>query len=310
MGHIFRCLNLASELKTEIFFLIEDYGNITKIIRQSGFKNCQKLKNNVSLQEDIKKIKEFIEKEKIDIVVLDKFGVKQKLVREIGKKSKTVVISDLKRINFSADLVINGFIGFKNQVKKNNFGSRCLLGPKFQVLNKNFSSPINQTKKYDMLITLGGFDEQNIIETILEILIKIKSNLKVKIILGPATIKNKKIIQLEKDLKLVKIIQRTKNMQREIASAHFGICSGGITSYEFASMGVPFGIISQVKHQEKTATEWEKLKISKKLGLFNKKSIKKIEKFLLEINNFEHRTKTNKIDGKGVIRVSKEILKL
>ena len=67
MGHIFRSINLASYLKNEkIFFLIEDYGNVTKIISKNGFENCYKLKKNICLKDEIIKIKEFILEKNID----------------------------------------------------------------------------------------------------------------------------------------------------------------------------------------------------------------------------------------------------
>jgi len=313
MGHIFRCLNLANYLKNEkIFFLIEDYSNVKKIISKNGF-NCYKLKKNICLKDEIIKTKKFIEEKNINIVIIDKFDSKQKFIKEIRKISKVVVVSDLEKMEFPSDLVVNGFVGFKNKIKKNKFGTKCLLGPKFQILNKSFSSQVkNNNKPHDLLVTLGGFDEQNIIELILKILTKIEKNIKVKIILGPATVKNKKIIQLEKNLKNVKIIQKTQNMRNQIASARFGICSGGITSYEFASMNVPFGIISLVKHQTKTACKWEEMKIAKNLGLFGRQSDKKIEDFILEMKSYHSnkKSKQNIVDGNGGKRVSKEILKL
>ena len=327
MGHIFRCINLAKNLKNaNIFFLIEDFGSGRKTIYENGFKNCYKLKKNICLEEDIIETKKIINKKNIDITIIDKFDINQKLVREIRKESKVVIISDLEKINFASDLVINGFIGFKNEIKTNKFNTKCLIGPKFQILNENFARPpLNKNKKYDLLVTLGGFDEQNIIESILEILKNMDSKLKVKIILGPATIKNKQIRNLEKSLKFVKIIQKTKNMRNEIAETKFGICSGGITSYEFAAMKVPFGIISQVKHQTRTAKIWEKMNIATNFGTYSKKSQKKIERWIIENNLKENNLKENNlkennlkennvkqciIDGKGVKRISDEMLKL
>ena len=100
--------------------------------------------------------------------------------------------------------------------------------------------------------------------------------IKAKAILGPATTKTKKIYQIEKKLKkTVKIVNETENMCKEIKMTEIGICSGGLTSYEFAACGIPFIIICQVKHQLLAAREWEKRKVAINLGLFNEKSKKK-----------------------------------
>ena len=60
--------------------------------------------------------KELSENYKPDFVVsLSKMGKAIKFVKELTKVVATVVISDLKRIDFPANLVFNGFIGFKNK---------------------------------------------------------------------------------------------------------------------------------------------------------------------------------------------------
>ena len=39
LGHIYRCLNLGHQLKPhEIQFLIEDYGAVSSLLREHGFK--------------------------------------------------------------------------------------------------------------------------------------------------------------------------------------------------------------------------------------------------------------------------------
>ena len=60
----------------------------------------------------------------------------------------------------------------------------------------------------------------------------------------------------------------------------YGLCSGGITTYEFATLGIPFGIICQNRHQLITAKEWEKQEIYLDLGLSKLIKPKEIEKFL------------------------------
>ena len=63
------------------------------------------------------------------------------------------------------------------------------------------------------------------------------------------------------------VVNETKNMRKEISETSFGFCAGGITTYEFATMNIPFAIIFQYKHQLLTAKAWEKRKIAYNLGL-------------------------------------------
>lgn len=311
LGHIFRSLNLASHFKkNDVFFLLEDFGGSEKIIKKNGYRRIITFRKNENKKnKTIKVIKKF----NINLIIIDRYKIPKSFVSKIKSYVKTVVISDLQDIDFNADLVVNGFIGFKNQIIKNSFGKRCIVGPSFQILNKNFSLKKKYSKKFDLLATFGGYDEHNIIEIFLESLKKYANKITAKIILGPSTKKSKKIFQFEKQFRSrIKIVQETDNMSKEIMNAKFGICAGGITSYEFAAMNKPFAIVSLSPHQLIDAVEWEKKRIAINLGLIDKKINNKIDAFLEQIICKETLTKSKKlfIDGLGSERVAKEILTL
>ena len=101
-------------------------------------------------------------------------------------------------------------------------------------------------------------------------------------------------------------------MKKEISHAEFGICSGGITTYEFTSLGIPFVIICQYKHQLKTAREWQKRNIALNFGLPNKQTRLKIQNLIKKIVENKVPVKPNKsiVDGLGAKRIAHEILKI
>ena len=315
LGHIYRCINLADHLKPhKNHFLVDDYKGVKKIFQENGYRDISLLKKPIDLNYDIRKTIEYIVKNNIDIVIVDKYCINPQYLSELNKFAKTVIISDLKNIEYPSNLVVNGFIGFKNKIIKNRYGTRCLLGPSYQILNENFTKKKPSKKEYTLLATFGGLDENNIVEILLSSLAKYLKKIKIKIILGPVTIKSKKIKTLEKYYgKYVKIVQKTRNMYKEISHAEFGLCSGGLTTYEFAALNVPFGIISQVDHQLITAKEWHRKKIAFDLGLVNSKTQQNIEKFLSKIIQNKIYYKINKkplVDGHGTERVAHEILEL
>ena len=130
--------------------------------------------------------------------------------------------------------------------------------------------------------------------------------------MGPASTKSTKIKEFEKKHRgNISIITSTKNMFREIAKTEFGICSGGITSYEFAAMNVPFAIICQYRHQLLTAAEMEKKCLGVNLGLPQKNIKKKTQRFIENAIAGNIKTSSNVIiDGFGTFRVAKEIKKI
>ena len=316
LGHIYRSINLSHYLKyNQIYFLIEDYGGVKQIFENKNIKNIKYLKKNCDIKTELTKTISYIQEEKIDIVIIDKYNMKSEYSKKLKKYAKVVVISDLKKINYDADLVINGFIGFKNQIIKNNIGTKCIVGPSVQILNEKFSQKTNdRPKKYDLLITVGGYDERNIIEFLLKPISNYVNQLKIRIILGPSSKKTNKIIKWQKKYeKFVKIIDQSNNMFKEISNAKYGICSGGITSYEFAILNIPFAIICQVKHQLITAKEWERKKMAINLGLVEKISEEQIEKLLKKIvkNKRKGISKRNYLANQtGIKQVTQEILSL
>ena len=310
MGHVYRCINLSTQLKPhKIIFLIEDFGSVTKVLRKNNLRTI-KLIPGINDKEDVRKTIECIDKNQIDVLIIDKYRLTNNYAKTLRKKVKVVVITDLRNIQYNADLIINGFIGYDNSTNFNKYKTKCLLGPKYQILNNNFQKVQTRKKKFDLVITLGGFDANCVIEKILDMM-KIKYNFKILVILGPATKKTKKILEFERENKeCLTIIKETDNFQKEISKARFGICGGGITTYEFARMKIPFAIICQYKHQLVTAREWANRDVAKNLGLFED-NLKKMRCFLEKINQKKIKLKTTKIiDGLGLKRITKEILKL
>lgn len=312
LGHIYRCLNLGYQLKPhDIRFLIEDYGAVSSLLHKHGFKKIIHLKPGIQENHDIKKTIEYVLNNKIDLLIVDKYGLTCKFVKTLKKFTKIVVISDLKNIQYDADLVVNGFIGFDNKITHNKFDTKCLLGPRYQILNKQYAHQNKYAKKYDLLVTLGGFDAGNLLDIVLDKIIMHGKGLKTRVILGPATQKTDKMRKIEKNHKRqLELVTQTTNMKKEIDSSKFGICAGGITTYEFSAMRVPFAIICQYDHQIITANEWAKRKIAKSLG-FIQNNERRLDILLKQLvhNKIQLRSR-NLVDGLGSKRVAEHILRL
>ena len=311
IGHVIRCLNLASLLKrSNVFFLLEDYGGAKKRIQREKYSNVEFLRKNISAKSDMEKTKKLIKKNKIDVVIVDKYKVNFEYVSQLKETITTIVISDLQKNDYKADLIVNGFIGNENKIQYNKFKTKCLLGPSFQILNSRFQKKGHYVKKFDILATFGGFDENNIIEKLLDILDSRNEKIKTKIILGPATPKTPIIRKfMKKKYSWLRIINETNNMYKEISESRYGLCSGGLTTYEMASLNIPFGVICQNDHQLITAKKWEKLDFGLNLKLATEFNSKKFEEFIKR--NSSKRINNRKIiDGCGAKRVIKEIIKI
>jgi len=117
LGHVYRAINLASQLKqNKIYFFVEDYGRAVSFLKKYGYGNTFTLEKGINVKSDIKKTIQFVNEKKIDILIVDKWDLLTKeYVKSMRKFVKIVVIPDLNKIDYDADLIINGFIGFKKQ---------------------------------------------------------------------------------------------------------------------------------------------------------------------------------------------------
>ena len=101
LGHIYRTINLAKELKkNKIYFLLEDFGGAKEILQENGFNKIEKTMKRVNSQQDFKKTQEQIKKWKIDIVIIDRYKISKSYIKNLSKIIKVVVISDLNDVNF------------------------------------------------------------------------------------------------------------------------------------------------------------------------------------------------------------------
>jgi UDP-2,4-diacetamido-2,4,6-trideoxy-beta-L-altropyranose hydrolase len=316
LGHVFRVINIAKELQKncEIHFLIEDFGGVEDILKNYKFLNIEKLPKNVNLEKDLEITSNVIEKVNAEILIVDHYGVNNKYLSFMRKKIRTVLITDLQKYNFDADLIINGFIGFKNKVFKNKFTAKCFLGPKYQILNKNFQNKkIKSNSKFRILVTFGGYDEKQISSLVVNSLKVFLDRIELKIILGPVGKMTNELKNLSKKYPKQIIIQKSANdMHKEILKSNFGICSGGLTSYEFASMGIPFIIICDDTHQLITAKEWNKREIGINLGIVNKNTKQRLNSKIEQIlnNKIKFKNGIKLVDGLGIERIANEILKI
>ena len=315
LGHTFRTINLAKELQktNEVYFLIEDFGGVKKILKKYGFTKIKKIQNDINLLQDVRITTRHSKKIKADLLIVDRYKVKKEFLKRMKNKIKTVVITDLRNIDYQADLLVNGFIGYKNRKFKNKFRTLCVVGPLYQIINSKFMKQKKIKKKYTILATFGGLDEKNVSELIVESVEKYFPLIKLKLIVGPIATKSQKINELRKIYpKNIEVQAGTNNMAKEISQAKFGFCSGGLTTYEFAAKKVPFIVICDDSHQLITAGEWHKKKVGINLGLINKNTKRKIQNILEKIILSKKISFSNDdfVDGKGVKRVSNEILKI
>ena len=133
-------------------------------------------------------------------------------------------------------------------------------------------------------------------------------NIRIDFIIG--NLERKKFLKLKKSVNQnINLMIKNKNLKNLMSKADLAIGSGGTNTWERISLGLP-SIVFCIAKIKKICEFLSKEKIIKYLGYFNAKSVTKINREIIRIqNNFKKiriNSEKNKylIDGFGIERIN------
>ena len=190
-----------------------------------------------------------------------------------------------KNNNFYANFIVNS----NPSVRKKDYISRLkhnktklLLGPKFNLLRDEFKKIKNNNNNKNIFISSGaGIKDFGMIEMVVKKLLEIIQKQKIIIVINKKNISYRKLINLSKLHKNLKIFSDTKNISILMSQAKLFIVSGGNTLIESLMFKGSKLVISTAKNQISQCKSWSNLKYINYLGHISKKKmiLKKIDKY-------------------------------
>ena len=348
IGHVFRCITLANELRSRghiVSFLTRTIDEkVLAKIRAGNYKvHILSAKNNTSqinpkltgihshwlgvTQEiDAKECSAVLNKINPDWVVVDHYSINQiwhKIIRKYC--SRILVIDDLNDRPFDCDLLLNQNVGTLSKDYSDLLPQECklLLGPKYALLRKEFRDwrdyslkQRTQTSYSNILITMGGADENNISLKILKELegAGLSDRASVTLVLGALNPWESEIrsfaeyTSLQMELKV-----DVNNMAEIMSNSDITIGAPGSTSWERCCLGLPTVLLVLAQNQIKISQNL----VDQKLAIVtNLISLREDLEGLLssdagrsELDLFS-KTSSTVCDGKGVERLVKVMEKL
>ena len=255
-GHIMRDLVLAlkySKNKNNIIFATQNLdGNINDKIIEAGYK-IEILKSN-----KIKEVNKLIKKYKIDMIVIDDYGIDEKQEKKLKNKNE-----DLKILSFDdtyekhhCDILLNHNISGDKKRYKGLVPKNCELrcGSKYTLLRDEFikekkkKEKVVKSKYKTIFLAMGGADHSNINIKILKVLKKF-DNIKVNLVTTNA---NKNLDELRKYCKYKKWINLNINsnkIAKLMKKSNFAIVTPSVTVNEIYFMKVSFIAIKTADNQ-------------------------------------------------------------
>src|SRR3989344_3900745 len=310
MGNIFRSIKVAKKLEekynADVRFILEPTSHIgIKKILDAGFK--VEIVEFSKINQYIKHIKKF----NPSIVINDVLNLEEDYMKELKKMNLLVVNFEDKELSVTreyADIVFNSLYHDKN-AKANYYH-----GPKYAPLKDSFKSvkkkKVNKECK-NFLLAFGGADPSGFTIKVSKVLNKI-DDIHTTLFLGPSFGSHQQLYDLLKYLDKNKFTIKydIEYNTEDFEKADIAIASGGHTSFELASAGIPTILLCQNDLEKKRAKIIEKYGAIINLGdgniLTDFDLIDDIKKLM---DNYDLRKKMSKkgqklVDGYGVDRIA------
>jgi UDP-2,4-diacetamido-2,4,6-trideoxy-beta-L-altropyranose hydrolase len=312
MGHIYRQINLANELRKkgwEIFFCIPHFAPAIDLLSQADFKTV--------IMGPQSNVTEYIKK-KLDFFILDIQDTTESLVFLIQKYARYIAsFEDLGTGRYHADLLIDCNLA-PSKIKNLPSSTRGLFGTDYSALHPDFAYYHAESKNFgtclqSVLISMGGTDPTNMTLPLTSFILHEKHELKLTVLIGHNTRVTHELNQLSSQFKLLNIRGPVSNMAQTLWGHDVVICSGGVTLHEAISVGTPAFVINQVEHQQTKARFVEKSGAAINLGMGIQHDVEKLrgalnfKKHELELMSLKGK---QLIDGRGLYRIIDAMNKL
>ena len=298
MGHIMRSMALANDLKKdenneEVFYITRNDEKAINILKENDFEVFT-IDENLSYEEEIKKVKEIINKRKVNKLVTDSYEINQNYLIEMRKAvDKLITIHDYAPFAFPSHVVINGNAYAKDLDYESYYGyTKFLLGTDYLLLREEFRNlpeiEVRERVK-NILVTVGGYDTRNLTPKVIKALNTInfdeiedkyidKENLHIDVVIGPSFDNVGEIVEeVQKSNLDISLNFNVRKMSELMINSDIAISSGGSTLYELAVTKTPALVMLQAENQIRVA---EKLEGESIVNLGYEKDIDKIIKNL------------------------------
>jgi UDP-2,4-diacetamido-2,4,6-trideoxy-beta-L-altropyranose hydrolase len=265
VGHLFRCLNIASWIdilgdEIDLSFHLMDMG---KEPQDKAFTILNSRTNYPIFFQKESSLKNL----SWDILIVDLLDTPFQIMNYLKKNSNMLVsIDNTSKSRIFSDININPlYYGDYSGSSSNDY-----IGPQYQIISPNYyngQSNFNSVVK-NILVIQGGADPFNLTTKIIKELLSIKksyNDIKIHVVIGPANTHFENYIKLNKEGFIFH--HDVKDMSNLLKNIDIAISSIGITAFEIASMGIPAVHVTSVKKEVETGIALSKLGVSIFSGL-------------------------------------------
>jgi len=298
-GHVMRCLSLADEMQKRgadcLFICSPLEGNLLNLISQRGHKvvflpdyliGASKNFNNTAHAHwlgtdatvDAECTEEIINIHMggvpVDWLIVDHYALERNWEISMRKCAHhLMVIDDLADRLHECDILLDQNLGRINQHYLDLLPPRTklLIGPQFSLLRPEFAGArflsLDRRQKFwkleNLLITMGGFDKNNMTEQVLQALSECTflSELKINVIMGKSAPWIERVQSTAKKMKNpTNVLVDVTNMGDVMSNSDLAISAVGGTVWESCCLGLPSIVFKLAENQKSSAIALDKVR--------------------------------------------------
>lgn len=285
IGDLMSFINLSKYFQKDgwqVHFITRSYKAGLELLKKYRPGKVMVLDAGILMPEETNKINKYIRENNIDVFFIQ---ISERKLNEYGgikgAALKACVSFDTD-IPPNMDFVLNWDVGAGKFFDISQYPkAKFILGPKYAILPINFDadrvkSRIYSTTSEILLIAMGGADELNFTQKIVELMIKNNVTLKLKIIIGAGYQYRKRLTGVLNNSALnYELKQNITNMFEEYMQCDLAVAAGGLTMFELIASGTPALIIATYEHQIPRCVYFSKKMFVRYLGFrnFDEKSL-------------------------------------
>ncbi len=329
LGHVYRCLALADELR-------ERHGWGVSFAMATGTSGFDVVKNNAHTVESMPYdsdegawMNTIINRLHPDVLILD---VRSDLARGDVAKWRDdglliVTIDDASERRFVSDLAFYPPVPQVRRMDWSTFSGKLYIGWEWVILRKEFSTDINRESAAlhasyseipQILITMGGSDPEGMTLKAVSALDALDAELECIVVLGAGFARKAELDKALTDLgRRFAVIQNAQNMAELMARSDLAVTSFGVTACELAAMDVPAIYLCLTSDHAESASVFVEAGLGISLGLDDYVSERALAEAVGKmLKNMSGRfgggealdeSRSPLVDGEGVARIAKII---
>jgi len=248
LGHLRRCLSLASALlaeRAEVVFAIDGDLVGAALTRADGFVAYELTTGSAT--ETLLVASQC----NADAVIADSYEFDARYFRELRASGALLVaLDDCIDRELPVEMVVNPTVGVAPEEYEKWTSARLLLGPRYALLRKAFSSlrarQIRQTVE-TLLVSIGGSDPHHLTPRVVEWACQVFPA-RVDVIIGPMAAAPRN----EFSDRRVVLHCNPPHMHELMLAADLAVSAGGQTTYELAATGTPTVAIRTAANQTRS----------------------------------------------------------